>query len=68
MTYVKPGPRGWAKGGDIVRDESGFVTPLSLIAFLGTATIGGLALDLSSVVAARTQLQVAADLAAHAAL
>jgi len=52
----------------MVRDEAGFVTPLSLIAFLGTAMIGGLALDLSSVVAARTQLQVAADLAAHAAL
>src|SRR6056297_248633 len=64
MTYVKPGSRGWTRGGDMVRDEAGFVTPLSLIAFLGTAMIGGLALDLSSVVAARTQLQVAADLAA----
>src|SRR6056297_2707828 len=68
MTYVKPGSRGWTRGGDMVRDESGFVTPVSLIAFLGSAVIGGLALDYAGVVAARTQVQVAADLAAHAAL
>lgn len=55
-------------GSHAVRDEAGYVTPVSLLAFLGTALIGGLALDHSSVVAARTQLQVAADIAAHAAL
>jgi hypothetical protein len=48
--------------------EDGWVTPLSLYAFVVTAVIGGLGLDLSQIVAARTQLQVAADIAAHAAL
>jgi hypothetical protein len=50
------------------RSEEGWVTPLSLQAFVVMAVIGGLALDLSRLVAARTQLQVAADIAAHAAL
>ena len=50
------------------RSEDGWVTPLSLYAFVITAVIGGLGLDLSQLIAARTQLQVAADLAAHAAL
>lgn len=50
------------------RNEDGWVTPLSLYAFVITAAIGGLGLDLSQVIAARTQLQVAADIAAHAAL
>lgn len=50
------------------RNEEGWVTPLSLSAFIVTAAIGGLGLDLSQVIAARTQLQVAADIAAHAAL
>jgi hypothetical protein len=57
-----------ARGLAALRNEAGYVTPLSLIAFLGTALIGGIALDHASVVAARTQLQVAADIAAHAAL
>jgi hypothetical protein len=48
--------------------EEGWVTPLSLYAFVITGIIGGLALDLSHLVAARTQLQAAADIAAHAAL
>jgi hypothetical protein len=50
------------------RSEEGWVTPLSLYAFVITAIIGGLGLDLSQLIAARTQLQVAADIAAHAAL
>jgi hypothetical protein len=50
------------------RAEDGWVTPLSLYAFVITAAIGGLGLDLSQIIAARTQLQVAADIAAHAAL
>ncbi len=50
------------------QSEDGWVTPLSLYAFVVTAIVGGLALDLSQVIAARTQLQVAADIAAHAAL
>lgn len=57
-----------ARHSAFARSEDGWVTPLSLYAFVVTAVIGGLALDLSRVVAARTQLQVAADLAAHAAL
>ncbi len=68
MTVTKLFARGWTRTRDIAADESGYVTPVSLLAFLATAVIGGLAVDLSSVVAARTQLQVAADLAAHAAL
>lgn len=68
MTVTKLFARGWTRTRDVARDEAGYVTPVSLLAFLATAVIGGLAVDLSSVVAARTQLQVAADLAAHAAL
>jgi hypothetical protein len=52
----------------LAREEAGWVTPLSLYAFVITASIGGLGLDLSQLIAARTQLQVAADIAAHAAL
>jgi len=68
MTYPRAETTKRSKSRGIIRDESGFVTPVSLIAFLGSAVIGGLALDYAGVVAARTQLQVAADLAAHAAL
>ena len=48
--------------------ESGGMTALGL--YLGAATfmVGGLAIDVSNLIKVRTQLQVAADLAAHAAL
>jgi len=50
------------------KDESGAVTVLGLFMFIIMAMVGATALDYSNLVAARTQLQVAADLAAHGAL
>lgn len=50
------------------RSEDGAITALSLQLFLGALVMGGLAVDFGKGVAARTQLQVAADSAAHAAL
>ena len=49
-------------------DESGVITVLNLFFVLVMAIIGGIAIDVSSLIQARTQLQVAADTAAHAAL
>lgn len=50
------------------RGEDGGITALSLQMFVGALVFGGLAVDFGKGVAARTQLQVAADSAAHAAL
>jgi len=50
------------------RDEDGAVLLLALFLFIVSGMVGALALDYSRLVAARTQLQVSADLAAHAAL
>ncbi len=49
-------------------DEAGGITALSLQMFLATLVIGGLAVDFGSGVATKTQLQVAGDAAAHAAV
>lgn len=50
------------------RGEEGGITALSLQMFVSALVMGGLAVDFGKGVAARTQLQVAADSAAHAAL
>ena len=49
-------------------DISGAISAFSLFVFLGLLMIGGLAIDVASLYQARTQLQVAADSTAHAAL
>jgi len=48
--------------------EKGGITALSLQIFMASLVLGGLALDFGNGVTAKTQLQVAADSAAHAAL
>lgn len=53
---------------DFTASQDGSVTALSLFFFVALGMIGGLALDYTNLVAARTQLQVAADVAAHGAL
>ena len=50
------------------KDESGAITALNLFFVLVMAILGGVAIDMASLVQARTQLQVAADTAAHTAL
>lgn len=50
------------------RGEEGGITALSLQIFVSALVMGGLAVDFGKGVAARTQLQVAADAAAHAAI
>ncbi|RVV98648.1 hypothetical protein EKE94_06970 [Mesobaculum littorinae] len=50
------------------RDEGGALTILGLYLFAGMAVLGGLALDMTRLMVARTELQVAADSTAHAAL
>jgi Flp pilus assembly protein TadG len=49
-------------------EEDGAITILFLFLFMIGLVIGGLAIDSNKVTSARTQLQVAADSAAHAAL
>ncbi|MCU9850281.1 pilus assembly protein TadG-related protein [Defluviimonas sp. WL0024] len=51
-----------------VSSEEGGITVLSLYMFLAMLVVGGLAVDYGSGVASKTELQVAADAAAHAAL
>ena len=48
--------------------EDGAMTALGLFMSLSIIVIGGLAIDVANAMMARTQLQVAADAAAHAAL
>ena len=50
------------------KDEGGAITALNLFFVLVMAILGGVAIDVASLVQARTQLQVAADTAAHTAL
>lgn len=50
------------------KDEDGGLAIFGLYMFLAMIVIGGIAVDVSNLIAARTQLQVTADLAAHAAL
>lgn len=51
-----------------VTGEEGGITALSLQIFMACLVLGGLAVDFGNGVAAKTQLQVAADAAAHAAI
>ncbi len=51
----------------LAREEGG-ITALSLQIFMAALVLGGLAVDFGNGVASKTQLQVAADSAAHAAL
>lgn len=53
---------------NFARREEGGMTILGLYIFMMMMLIGGLALDVSNAIQARTQLQVAADAAGHAAL
>lgn len=48
--------------------EDGGITVLSLFMLVTSMVLGGMAIDITNVMTARTQLQVAADAAAHAAL
>ncbi|MBC7192379.1 pilus assembly protein TadG-related protein [Marinobacter sp.] len=51
----------------LAREEGG-ITALSLQIFMAALVLGGLAVDFGNGVASKTQLQVAADAAAHAAV
>ncbi|WP_375175685.1 pilus assembly protein TadG-related protein [Pseudooceanicola sp.] len=52
----------------LVRDPSGSMTILSLYFLAGLLAVSALAIDFAYLLAARNQLQVAADAAAHAAI
>lgn len=54
--------------GKFIEDERGAITVTGLFFFLGAGMLGALALDVTSLFAARTHLQVAADQAAHTAI
>jgi len=60
---TKPGERN-----RYLRDEAGGIAILGLFLGVTCLMLGGLAVDVSNAIAVRTQLQVAADTAAHAAL
>lgn len=62
----KPTPHGALRR--FLRQEDGGITALSLQIFMASLVLGGLALDFGNGVASKTQLQVAADSAAHAAI
>ena len=53
---------------DFRKSEDGALTALGLYLFVAMAMIGAIAVDVSNLFAARSQLQVAADTAGHAAL
>ena len=53
---------------DGARDEDGAISVLNVFFTVALAIFAGLAIDMSSLISARTQLQVAADVAGHAAL
>lgn len=55
-------------GRSLVEDTEGSMTVLGLFLFLASGILGAIALDVTSLYAKRTHLQVAADQAAHAAL
>ncbi|TFL15988.1 pilus assembly protein TadG-related protein [Jannaschia formosa] len=54
--------------GRFASSEEGAMTAFGLFLFTAACAIGGLAIDVSNAMRIRTQLQVAADSAAHAAL
>ena len=61
-------PAGARRTGRFGREDDGSVTVLGMFIFLSVLIIAGLALDVSNAYRVRTQLQVAGDAAAHAAL
>lgn len=61
-------PQTFINGSDFAKDEGGAITALNLFFVMVMAIVAGIAIDMSSLIQARTQLQVAADTAAHAAL
>lgn len=56
------------RGRRLLRDEEGAITVFGLFIFTTMAVVGGIAIDVTHLYAARTQLQVTADAAAHGAL
>lgn len=54
--------------GRVNQDETGGIAIFGLYIFVAMAIMAGVAIDVSNLVAAKTQLQVTADMAAHAAL
>ncbi|SFE44327.1 Flp pilus assembly protein TadG [Sulfitobacter brevis] len=57
-----------SKSTSFIEDEDGTATLLALSFLLVSIMLGGLAVDYNKAISERTQLQVAADTAAHAAL
>jgi len=53
---------------DFASDEGGAISIMNLFFVVALAMLTGIAIDVSNLIQARTQLQVAADTAAHAAL
>lgn len=53
---------------EFIRREDGGISAVCLQMFIGALAFGGLAIDFGNGVASKTQLQVAADSAAHAAI
>ncbi|MGI9390317.1 MAG: pilus assembly protein TadG-related protein [Boseongicola sp.] len=53
---------------DFVQSTSGAITVMNIFFLMVVAILAGIAIDTASLVQARTQLQVAADTAAHAAM
>jgi len=50
------------------KDENGAITIFGLFLFAAIVLVGGLAIDMHNLMTARTQLQISADMTAHAAL
>jgi Flp pilus assembly protein TadG len=50
------------------QDENGAITIFGLFLFAAIVLVGGLAIDMHNLMTVRTQLQISADLTAHAAL
>ena len=53
---------------DGFRNEDGGITVLNVFLVVVIALLGGVAIDMANLITARTQLQIAADVAAHAAI
>lgn len=65
MKHLKQDRLGCA---EFVKKEDGAGTVFSLLLFVSLVALGGIAVDVTNVTMARTQLQVTADSVAHAAL
>lgn len=65
MKHLIDGQRGRA---EFVTQEDGAGTVFSLLLFVSLVALGGIAVDVSNVTMARTELQVTADAVAHASL